>query len=213
MIRAERRLKKKGFDAAISNPEPAENAAASGVGELLAGSLYLKTIAVIILVSVVVSTIIDFHFKIGAKQAYPSTRELAGFFSSYYGWLKYRDFICPGFAHRQDFEQVRAGAKPVRHSQCVAYRFARDHHLARSVGGHAHADGGRNPTEQYSSKWDGSYLYGRTDECRESDQDISGRGRRKSWRCRRRIHYFTVQPRRSGEIHLLPSFHLCGTDL
>ncbi len=58
-----------------------------GVGELFAGSQYLKSIALIILVSVVVSTLIDFHFKTGAKEAYPSTQQLAGFFSLYYGWL------------------------------------------------------------------------------------------------------------------------------
>jgi AAA family ATP:ADP antiporter len=87
VIWAESRLKGKSSEAEISNPDPPEISSAKGVSELLSGSVYLKTIAVIILVSVIVSTIIDFHFKIGAKQAYPSTRELAGFFSSYYGWL------------------------------------------------------------------------------------------------------------------------------
>jgi len=87
VIWAESRLKGKSSEAEIPNPSPPEISSAKGVSELLSGSVYLKTIAVIILVSVIVSTIIDFHFKIGAKQAYPSTRELAGFFSSYYGWL------------------------------------------------------------------------------------------------------------------------------
>jgi ATP:ADP antiporter, AAA family len=73
--------------------ETSETAYESGIGELLADSGYLKTIAVVILVSVVVSTLIDFHFKTGAKQAYPSTRELAGFFSSYYGWLNVATFF------------------------------------------------------------------------------------------------------------------------
>ena len=53
----------------------------------LAGSRYLKTIAAVILVSVVVSTLIDFELKTAAKEIYPSTSGLAGFFSSYYGWL------------------------------------------------------------------------------------------------------------------------------
>jgi AAA family ATP:ADP antiporter len=87
VIWAESRLKGKSFEAESCNAGPPEIYSAKGVSELLSGSVYLKTIAVIILVSVIVSTIIDFHFKIGAKQAYPSTRELADFFSSYYGWL------------------------------------------------------------------------------------------------------------------------------
>ncbi|MSP40332.1 MAG: hypothetical protein EXR70_17730 [Deltaproteobacteria bacterium] len=53
----------------------------------LAGSPYLKTIATVILVSVVVSTLIDFQLKTAAKEIYPSKLALAGFFSSYYGWL------------------------------------------------------------------------------------------------------------------------------
>mgnify|MGYP002813290710 FL=1 len=53
----------------------------------LAGSPYLKTIATVILVSVVVSTLIDFELKTAAKEIYPSQLALAGFFSSYYGWL------------------------------------------------------------------------------------------------------------------------------
>jgi ATP/ADP translocase len=53
----------------------------------LAGSRYLKIIAAIILVSVVVSTLIDFELKTAAKEIYPSTAALAGFFSAYYGWL------------------------------------------------------------------------------------------------------------------------------
>ena len=87
VIWAERRLKVASSEVEISELQRTETSSTKGIGELLAGSSYLKTIAVIILVSVIVSTIIDFHFKIGAKQAYPSTRELAGFFSSYYGWL------------------------------------------------------------------------------------------------------------------------------
>lgn len=53
----------------------------------LASSRYLKTIAAVILLSVVVSTLIDFELKSAAKEVYPSRTALAGFFSSYYGWL------------------------------------------------------------------------------------------------------------------------------
>lgn len=53
----------------------------------LAASPYLKTIAAVILVSVVVSTLIDFEFKTAAKDSYPTQAALAGFFSAYYGWL------------------------------------------------------------------------------------------------------------------------------
>ena len=87
VIWVESRLKKANPQEEIAELQPTETSSTKGIGELLAGSPYLKTIAVIILLSVIVSTIIDFHFKIGAKEAYPSTRELAGFFSSYYGWL------------------------------------------------------------------------------------------------------------------------------
>ena len=64
-----------------------ETDAPNGIGDLLFRSGYLKSIALIILVSVIVSTLIDFEFKTGVKQAYPSRVELAGFFSLYYGWL------------------------------------------------------------------------------------------------------------------------------
>lgn len=53
----------------------------------LGASRYLKTIAAVILVSVIVSTLIDFELKTAAKEMYPSRTALAGFFSSYYGWL------------------------------------------------------------------------------------------------------------------------------
>lgn len=47
----------------------------------------------LILLSVVVSTLIDFEFKSAAKQAYSSTSELAAFFSAYYGWLSIATLI------------------------------------------------------------------------------------------------------------------------
>lgn len=68
-------------------------ARASGIGELLVGSRYLKTIGILIFVSVIISTLIDFQFKTAAKQAYPSAGALAVFFSSYYGWLSIATFF------------------------------------------------------------------------------------------------------------------------
>jgi AAA family ATP:ADP antiporter len=59
----------------------------TGISELISDSSYLKTLATIIFVSVIVSTLVDFHFKIGAKDANRSAHDLAGFFSLYYGWL------------------------------------------------------------------------------------------------------------------------------
>src|ERR1041385_1670034 len=91
VIWAERRLN--GHEAEIHTPNKPQNTNVGGVGELLSTSSYLKAIAVIILVSVIVSTLIDFQFKTGAKQTYSSTKELAGFFSSYYGWLSVATFF------------------------------------------------------------------------------------------------------------------------
>jgi AAA family ATP:ADP antiporter len=44
-------------------------------------------------VSVIVSTLIDFELKFAAKEIYPSKSALAGFFSSYYGWLNVATFF------------------------------------------------------------------------------------------------------------------------
>lgn len=93
MLWAERRFRLKLSGRDLWNTEGSETGHTNDIGELLYHSTYLKTIAVIILVSVIVSTLIDFHFKIGAKQAFPSTRELAGFFSLYYGWLNVATFL------------------------------------------------------------------------------------------------------------------------
>lgn len=50
-------------------------------------SPYLKIIATLIFVSVIVSTLIDFELKTAVKGTYQSKAALAGFFGSYYGWL------------------------------------------------------------------------------------------------------------------------------
>lgn len=60
---------------------------ANGVVGTLRGSGYLQTIAALIFVSVIVSTLIDYQFKAAAKETYSSTDALAGFFGSYYAWL------------------------------------------------------------------------------------------------------------------------------
>jgi len=63
-----------------------------GLGAVF-NSKYLRTLALLILLSVVVSTLIDFQFKAAAKQAYSSRSELTAFFSSYYGWLSITTFL------------------------------------------------------------------------------------------------------------------------
>ena len=60
---------------------------APGILQEILGTGYLRTIAGVIFVSVVVSTLIDYQFKAAAKFAYPSADGLAGFFGSYYAWL------------------------------------------------------------------------------------------------------------------------------
>lgn len=60
---------------------------APGIVREILGTGYLRTIAGVIFVSVVVSTLIDYQFKAKAKIAYPSADALAGFFGSYYAWL------------------------------------------------------------------------------------------------------------------------------
>ncbi|HXV50111.1 MAG TPA: Npt1/Npt2 family nucleotide transporter [Candidatus Binatia bacterium] len=58
-----------------------------GVVSTIMQSSYLQTIAAVIFVSVIVSTLIDYQFKAWAKLTYTSADALAGFFGSYYAWL------------------------------------------------------------------------------------------------------------------------------
>ena len=60
---------------------------APGILQEILRTSYLRTIAGVIFVSVVVSTLIDYQFKATAKLAYPSADALAGFFGTYYAWL------------------------------------------------------------------------------------------------------------------------------
>jgi ATP:ADP antiporter, AAA family len=72
-----------------TNATPSENKKpdASGVVGTLWKSRYSQTIAALIFLSVIVSTLIDYQFKSAVKGAYPSTEALVGFFGSYYAWL------------------------------------------------------------------------------------------------------------------------------
>jgi ATP:ADP antiporter, AAA family len=93
LLWAQHRVVAKSSKSELGVSEKPKETRTSSIGELLAGSTYLKTIAVLIFVSVIVSTLIDFQFKSAAKQAYPSAGALAVFFSSYYGWLSVATFF------------------------------------------------------------------------------------------------------------------------
>jgi AAA family ATP:ADP antiporter len=77
----------------VANSNETEAGTAENVFARLADSRYLKTIAAVILVSVIVSTLFDFELKTAAKAIYPSKSALAAFFSSYYGWLSVATFF------------------------------------------------------------------------------------------------------------------------
>jgi AAA family ATP:ADP antiporter len=68
-------------------PKTTEAQDGSGVIGTLRSSRYLQAIAALIFVSVIVSTLIDYQFKATAKETYPSTDALAGFFGTYYAGL------------------------------------------------------------------------------------------------------------------------------
>jgi ATP/ADP translocase len=89
----QRRLRKTSPEKAVVSPIEVEPGAAENVFARLADSRYLKTIAAVILVSVIVSTLFDFQLKTAAKETYPSRSALAAFFSSYYAWLSVATFF------------------------------------------------------------------------------------------------------------------------
>jgi ATP:ADP antiporter, AAA family len=68
-------------------PTGIKSQSTTGVVETLRSSRHLQLIAMLIFVSIIVSTLIDYQFKAAAKAAYPSMDALAGFFGSYYAWL------------------------------------------------------------------------------------------------------------------------------
>lgn len=87
VIAVESRFNKHASECEGLGEQSSQAADQCGIGTLLLGSGYLKSVGIIILVSVIVSTLIDFEFKTAVKETYPSRREIAGFFSLYYGWL------------------------------------------------------------------------------------------------------------------------------
>ena len=89
----QRRLREKSPAGGTEATSGAEPATADNVFARLAASRYLKTIGTVILLSVIVSTLIDFELKSAAKSIYPSKPALAGFFGSYYGWLSVATFF------------------------------------------------------------------------------------------------------------------------
>jgi len=93
LSRTQRRLRKTSREKAVVSPIESEPGAAENVFARLADSRYLKTIAAVIFVSVIVSTQFDFQLKSAAKETYSSRSALAVFFSSYYGWLSVATFF------------------------------------------------------------------------------------------------------------------------
>ena len=85
---------------------------ATGVVATLRNSRYLQSIAVLIFVSVIVSTLIDYQFKAAAKEAYPSTDALAAFFGSYYVWLSVVTFLAQVGLTRRLLMGFRSNPQP-----------------------------------------------------------------------------------------------------
>jgi AAA family ATP:ADP antiporter len=93
LLMTQRRLSETSPEKAVLSLNEIEPTTAENVFARLAESRYLKSIAAVILVSVMVSTHIDFQLKTAAKEIYPSKSALAVFFSSYYGWLSVATFF------------------------------------------------------------------------------------------------------------------------
>jgi len=93
LLMTQRRLSETSPEKAVVSPNEIEPRTAENVFARLADSRYLETIAAVILVSVMVSTHIDFQLKTAAQAIYPSKSALAVFFSSYYGWLSVATFF------------------------------------------------------------------------------------------------------------------------
>ena len=93
LLMAQRRLSETCPEKAAVSLNEIEPKTDDNVFARLADSRYLKTIAAVILLSVIVSTLVDFQLKTAAKALYPSKSTLAVFFSSYYGWLSVATFF------------------------------------------------------------------------------------------------------------------------
>lgn len=74
-------------------PKTIEAQDPGGIMGTLRSSGYLQAITVLIFLSIIVSTLIDYQFKATAKEAYPSTDALAGFFGTYYAALSFVTFF------------------------------------------------------------------------------------------------------------------------
>ena len=85
----------------VNTPEqPAANSMAgdrTGTFRLLCQTPYLHQLGALILISVIVSTLLDFQFKVSAKETIVTAEGLAHFFASYYGWLSVITLLA-GFA-------------------------------------------------------------------------------------------------------------------
>lgn len=90
---ANRRLADRSIVQSSGSQKQADNGTDGEISAILGRSRYLKTIGLVILLSVIVSTLIDFEFKVAAKETHRSQHALAAFFSSYYGWLSIATFL------------------------------------------------------------------------------------------------------------------------
>lgn len=71
----------------VERPLAAQMEVASSRWRMIAGSPFLQRLALALVISVVVATLVDFQFKFLAEQAYPDRRELAGFLGGFYAAL------------------------------------------------------------------------------------------------------------------------------
>ena len=139
--------------------EKPEETRAPNIGELLAGSPYLKTIAVLIFVSVIVSTLIDFQFKSAAKQAYPLAGALADFFELLFRLAERRHLLRPGCPDRKNIEHSRAEADSLCHSGNPSYRVSGHNDLAWPSCSRADENGRWSVARESLPEWHGEPLY------------------------------------------------------
>ena len=93
LILTHRQLRVSSTQKAVALPIKTESNTADNAISGMVHSRYLKSIAAVIILSVIVSTLIDFELKTSAKDIYTSKLSLAVFFSSYYGWLSVATFF------------------------------------------------------------------------------------------------------------------------
>lgn len=76
---------------------------------LIVRSRYLTLIAVVIALSQLVSTVIDFQFKAVAEQVYPAKDQLTAFFGSFYGYLGILSFVLQIFVTSRLLRRLGVG--------------------------------------------------------------------------------------------------------